>query len=151
MTVFTIGIALAGALIAMAAPAAAQEFSFDPSGGVLDECLGSTPDSAGRMACIGSAVEDCLRRHGWATPVESACLNGEAAYWQDRLNFLGYPPDLPGAAEAAAAWDAFVEAECALAAADDRDTTGYAAAWAECRLRQHALRNLQMEESGWSR
>lgn len=151
MTVFTLRAALAGALIIMAGPAMAQDFSFDPSGGVLDECLGSTPDPAGRMACIGSAAEDCLRRYGWATPVESACLNGEAAYWQDRLNFLGYPPDLPGAAEAAAAWDAFVEAECALAAADDRDTTGYASALAECRMTQHALRNLQMEESGWSR
>ncbi len=151
MTLFLRPMAFALVLIALTGSASAQDFSFDPSGSVLDECLGSTPDRVGRMACIGKAAEDCLRRYGWATPVESACLNGEADYWQSRLNFLGYPSDLPGAVAAARAWDVYVEAECALAAEGSKDTTGYASVLAECRLNQHALRNMQMEESGWSR
>ena len=138
-------------LVGPGAPAMAQEFSFDPSGAVLDECLGSTPAPAARQSCIGTAAQNCLERHGWATPVEAACLNGEARYWEDRLNLLGYPPDAPGAQAAATAWRGFVEAECAMAAEPYRDTTGYATALAECRLGEHARRNLKMEESGWSR
>lgn len=70
-------------LLLVAAPAAAQDFAYDPA--LLTSCLqtnAAKPDS-----CIGAASKVCLEGEGGSTTVGTvSCLAAENAQWDALLN-----------------------------------------------------------------
>ena len=70
-------------LLLIAAPAAAQDFAYDPA--LLTSCLqtnAAKPDS-----CIGAASKVCLEGEGGSTTVGTvSCLAAENAQWDAMLN-----------------------------------------------------------------
>lgn len=151
------GLALA---LVLAAPAAAEAEAFTPA--ATEACLAAAADGA-RDACLGAAAEACMAGEGGSTTVGmTMCLDGEARWWDARLNaayravmaaetaadaegFAGAPSAATALRDAQRAWIAWRDAACAYARAQWGGGTGAGPAGVQCVLALTGARALELE------
>lgn len=73
-------------VIALAAPAAAQELVFDP--GATATCVEAQETEAAALECVGRAAQACmeLTEGGYTTVGMTGCVAAEWRWWDEALN-----------------------------------------------------------------
>ena len=149
-------------LLLIAAPAAAQDFAYDPA--LLTSCLqtnAAKPDS-----CIGAASTVCLEGEGGSTTVGMvSCLAAESAQWDGMLNTayeavladaestdaelkeLGSAaePQAPALREMQRSWIAFRDAACNYEASRWSGGSGAGPAATGCTMELTARQALRLQ------
>lgn len=140
-------------LLALASPAAAQDFTAD--GHWVDRCLAVQDDP---MVCVGQEADRCVQDHGSGPDmVYAACFQAEGVVWDKALNAsyrdlmrlarerqdwdVGYEPDalVISLRDMQRAWISYRDATCANATAIVKPFGSAAGpAWAECMMVQTA-------------
>ncbi|NHF72061.1 lysozyme inhibitor LprI family protein [Paracoccus xiamenensis] len=149
-------------LLLVAAPAAAQDFSYDPA--LLTNCLQANADKPDR--CIGTAARACMEGEGGSTTVGTvSCLAGENAQWDSILNQayeavladaeqgdaemkkLGSAadPQTPALREMQRAWIAFRDAACVYEASRWGGGSGAGPAATACAMELTARQALRLK------
>jgi uncharacterized protein YecT (DUF1311 family) len=153
-------LALAVALLPAAAPAQDAGPAFSPA--AVEACLAGAAAEA-RRGCVGRAAEACMAGpDGSSTVGMTMCLDGEARFWDARLNAVYQAlmqaaadadaeayPGAPATAEtlraAQRAWIRWRDAACADEAAQWGGGSGARPAGVQCFMAMTAERALALE------
>ncbi len=148
-------------LLLVAAPAAAQDFAYDPA--VLTACLSAQKDQPDN--CIGKASGQCIEGEGGSsTSGMSTCLAAEADQWDGFLNAayetvlaesgrtdaemkkLGSaaPPEVPALRDMQRAWIAYRDAACTYEASRWGGGSGAGPAASDCMMQLTARQALRL-------
>lgn len=153
---------LALALLLLAPAAWAQSPAFSPA--PTEACLAGAADASARAACVGRSADACMASDGGSSTAGMAmCLDGEARFWDARLN-AAYAALLPveqaadrdneglGAPSAAAAlrdmqraWIVWRDAACAFERSQWGGGTGAGPAGLQCLMQLTAEQALDLE------
>lgn len=142
-------ILLATALLALAAPAWAQDAEPAYDAGLVTACLSET--ESGSDVCVGRGSTACMAAPGGDTTVGmGSCIAAETKQWDDLLN-EAYADLTAGGGERAEAlksaqraWIDFVDAACDYEAAAYDGGTMAGTAGGSCRMRQTARRAVDL-------
>lgn len=120
---------------------------------VIAECVASAPhENVSPLGCIGMVSDPCLANpDNENTPMMAACLEREAAIWDERLND-DYQALMDGLDKAEAgklrdsqrAWLTVRDATCDIEASFWEGGTGYGGAIAGCMLRETGARDISL-------
>ncbi|SFM37747.1 Uncharacterized conserved protein YecT, DUF1311 family [Pleomorphomonas diazotrophica] len=119
----------------------------------IAECVASAPhENVSPLGCIGMVSDPCLAEpDNESTPMMAACLEREAAIWDERLNddyqALIDRLDKTEAAklrDSQRAWLAVRDATCDIEGSFWQGGTGYGGAIAGCMLRETGARDISL-------
>lgn len=148
-------------VMATAGPAAAEGPVFAPA--ATEACLEAAADAAARRGCVGRAAAACMAGEAGSTTVGmTVCLDGEARWWDARLNagyralmaaadvadadrFEGAPATAETLRAAQRAWIGWRDAACADEAAQWGGGTGAWPAGVACVMALTGERALALE------
>jgi len=148
---------LVAALLALAAPAMAQDAApSETERGVLESCLARDDAAAAPDICIGTVSDACMAApEGETTLGMVECSARETALWDERLNAryaaleeMLDPEAFAALREAQRAWLTFRDAECTFARALWSGGTVAPVVAAGCLLDQTARRAIALEGIG---
>lgn len=154
-----------GALAALAAPAAAQEFEFSMA--AFESCLAGRAPGEDARTCIGASADACMATDAGGTTVGmGACLSRELSYWDDRLNRVygaamtkaraidtemndlgsAAPPQAPALRDMQRAWITFRDAKCDHARSLWGGGTGGGPATVDCLMQTTGVQVMYLEK-----
>jgi uncharacterized protein YecT (DUF1311 family) len=120
---------------------------------VIADCLANTSaEGKNQLACIGAVSDPCLADpENDNTPMMAACLDREAAIWDERLND-DYKALIDGVDKAKAsklrdsqrAWITVRDTTCDLETSFWEGGTGAGAAYTGCMLRETGARDISL-------
>lgn len=150
---------VASAILTVLASTAARADDADPTQPtdadrkVIADCVASAPhENVSPLGCVGMVSDPCLADpDNESTPMMAACLEREAAIWDERLNddyqaLMGGLDKAEGTKlrDSQRAWLTVRDATCDIEGAFWQGGTGYGGAIAGCMLRETGARDVSL-------